>query len=216
MPGRCPCLCAARTPPQLARRLAARCSWQRSFSSARAIPSSAPLMVGVARAARRLRLGDAGHRRRRLPRAEPADRRAGSRHGQLRRGLPHRHAGIRRRRHRAGGVARGLNGLSKETIWPIAYAVAAVLVLIGMAATLARTRAATDRRGDRARARRQCSRVFTRRRKGCLCRVPDARCGDRDPGLRGALQAVRRARRRHDRALSCCRSATPRCSTPRS
>ncbi len=80
-------------------------------------PINAPWMIGLGGAHRRLRLGDAGHRRRRLPRAEPAGGRAGRGHGQIRRRLPYRHVGIGRRRHRlqrlagiagpqpAGGVA---------------------------------------------------------------------------------------------------------------
>ena len=56
---------------------------------------------GPRRAAGRLRLGHAGHRHRRLPRREPAHRRAGGRHGRLRRRLSHRHAGVGRGRDRA-------------------------------------------------------------------------------------------------------------------
>ncbi len=50
------------------------------------------------RVAGRHGIGNAGHCGRRLPRREPAGKRAGRRHGLLRRGLSHRHAGLDRRR----------------------------------------------------------------------------------------------------------------------
>jgi hypothetical protein len=48
------------------------------------------------RAPGRHRLGDPGHRDRRLPRREPRRKRAGRRHGVLCRSLSHRHAGLDR------------------------------------------------------------------------------------------------------------------------
>ena len=88
-----------RPPPRLAHRLAARAhGGDRVPRHAR--PDQRPVDDRPRRADRRLRLGDPGHRRRRLPRAVAARRRAGRRHGRLRRRLPHRHAGVGRRRHR--------------------------------------------------------------------------------------------------------------------
>ena len=85
-------------------------------------PARAPGAGGARRAAGGHRLRHAGHRRRRLPRREPAGERAGRRHGLLRRRLPRRHAGLHRRRavpgqrlpglwlRQAGGLALGLCG----------------------------------------------------------------------------------------------------------
>ena len=76
-------------------------------------PGLRPACGGLGRAAGRLRLGDAGHRHRRLPRREPAARGAGGRHGELRRGLSRRHAGVGRgrgRAHRLAGAQRRRQG----------------------------------------------------------------------------------------------------------
>ncbi len=65
---------------------------------ASAIPQISPLARGVGAAAGRRRVGDAGHRDRRIPGREPRTQRAGRRHGVLCRGLSHRHAGLDRGR----------------------------------------------------------------------------------------------------------------------
>ena len=155
---------------------------------------------GSRRAAGRLRLGDAGHRHRRLPGREPGAGRAGGRHGELRRGLSHRHAGVGRGRDRADGLAGDArprqDGGVADRLRGRRCAGAG-----GSCGGAARPRAAarvqpqpwrpTDRRLWRA----------SRARRRRVRRFPVARCGAGRAGLRDPLQAVRCAGRRHDRAV---------------
>ena len=63
------------------------------------------------------RLGDAGHRDRRVPGRKPAGKRAGRRHGVLRRGLSHRHAGLDRRRAVSGQRLRAVRASAAARAW---------------------------------------------------------------------------------------------------
>ena len=93
------------------------------------------------------------------------------------------------------------------------------LVLVGLLAVLAAREpdGRVDADGVAARAGSDAlARVLCDGARG-LRRVPVARCGARRAGVRGALQAVRRAGRRHDRAVRAeRRSATTRPPTRRS
>ena len=96
----------ARPPPRLAGVLADPADGGDRVS--RPLRSGGGAVAGRGRrAAGRRRLGDPGHRDRRLPRRKPRRERAGRRHGVLCRGLPHRHAGLDRRRAVPGQRLRG-------------------------------------------------------------------------------------------------------------
>ena len=76
-----------------------------------------------------------------------------------------------------------VNGLSKETTWPLAYALAAVLVLVGLAATLLTREQPKERRRARSARERWCAVASLRDRERFLCRVPQPRRGHRHSRL---------------------------------
>src|SRR5262249_51265805 len=100
-------------------------------------------------------------------------------------------------------------GFSKAAVWPIAYALAALLVLVGLLAVLA----AREPNAADAPRRRDCARAAFGRAGACagngarlLLRVSLTRRGAGRAGVRRPLQAVRRAGRSHDRALRADRA----------
>ena len=95
---RCPVLRPSSRPPTRLADLFAVLS-DRCHRLPRVLRSGEHAVAGRARRPPgRHRLGDPGHRHRRLPHREPAQGRAGLRHGVVRRGLPDRHAGLDRGR----------------------------------------------------------------------------------------------------------------------
>ena len=166
-------------------------------------PAVSPLAGGVRRAAGRHRLGDPGHRDRRVPGRKPRAERAGRRHGVLRRGLPHRHGGVGRRRalHRRGLRAarlRPADGVDASAISAMARS-----SLVGIVTAICRHRAAAPPR-RRALRTPADNPLEARVRTWPIAAFTDFLTRDMafvDPGLRRPLQVLRRVRRRHDDAV---------------
>ena len=208
---------AARAAPRLARRLAARCSWRRSCSSARAIP-----IDGAAGGRPRRAASSPSPRRRRTSSSTPTACRAWpstSRRPAWPATSPPTASACWRRARASSGSRAWLEaqGLSKAAVWPIAYGVAALLVLVGLVRRAVGARAAgargASRGGDKIGS--ALARVLSHG-QGRLRRFPVARCGARRAGLRRALQAVRRAGRHHDGAVRAVARLRQGARTPRS
>ena len=153
------------------------------------------------RAPGRHRLGDAGHRRRRVPGGKPGRKRASGRHGVLRRRLSHRHAGLDRGRAVPG------QRLRKRLRLRPPRRLERRLRGHGVAGPHRHRDHAGRRRAGkiRCRQRRACTgkHAATRRRSGGrrVFRISYARSGFRRARLCRPVQVHRRAVRRHDRAV---------------
>ena len=93
------------------------------------------------------------------------------------------------------------HGLSKEAVWPLAYAAAAVLVLVGLFAAIVAREPQSDARTRAARRAGSPLLRLLRDRQGRLRRFLVARRGARHPAVRRHVQAVRCAGRHHDGAV---------------